>query len=283
MKYKDSLGNWVDINIRALDSLPVGTELDYDGTDIPVGWEEVEDVIYADDFKCKNMFDKNSLRQGYLGDNGVIITGTSTDRITPYIDIYPNNSYIVSGLSGSYSRAAAYDENKNFISEVLTNISGSTRTFVTPSNAKYIVLSVANYSDSQLIQLELGTEATPYTPYKAFENEEIYSTNEMVIGTWVDGKPLYRSVVYIDNIASGKVIHPTNLSTNVSIIKFDGYFYYGSGAFKFNHVNLNGTTEECILLYTVNDNGIVIITENKNVSIPDATGIVILEYTKETD
>ena len=27
MKYKNELGEWVTINVRALDSLPVGTEL----------------------------------------------------------------------------------------------------------------------------------------------------------------------------------------------------------------------------------------------------------------
>lgn len=33
------------------------------------------------------------------------------------------------------------------------------------------------------------------------ENGEIYSTEEQVIGTWIDGKPLYRKV-YVTNITS---------------------------------------------------------------------------------
>lgn len=45
MKYKDEQGNWVSIALPSLDSMPVGTEVDFDGTsaDIPVGWEEVND------------------------------------------------------------------------------------------------------------------------------------------------------------------------------------------------------------------------------------------------
>ena len=42
MKYKDENDNWVDITLPSLDSMPVGTEVDFDGDvdDIPVGWEE---------------------------------------------------------------------------------------------------------------------------------------------------------------------------------------------------------------------------------------------------
>lgn len=41
MKYKDSQGNWVSIALPSLDSMPVGTIVDYDGqtSDIPNGWQ----------------------------------------------------------------------------------------------------------------------------------------------------------------------------------------------------------------------------------------------------
>ena len=43
MKYKDN-GQWKEIYVKALDSMPVGTEVDFDGqtSDIPVGWERVQ-------------------------------------------------------------------------------------------------------------------------------------------------------------------------------------------------------------------------------------------------
>ena len=42
MKYKYN-GEWVDVNIKALDSMPLGTQVEYTGTDIPAGWEQVND------------------------------------------------------------------------------------------------------------------------------------------------------------------------------------------------------------------------------------------------
>ena len=44
MKYNKN-GEWKDIVVKATDTLPIGTEVDYNGTDIPDGWEEVEDIV----------------------------------------------------------------------------------------------------------------------------------------------------------------------------------------------------------------------------------------------
>lgn len=43
MKYKDpTTGNFKEINVKVADTLPVGSEVDYNGTTIPTGWEEVD-------------------------------------------------------------------------------------------------------------------------------------------------------------------------------------------------------------------------------------------------
>ena len=42
MKYNDN-GEIKNIVVKASDSLPVGTEVDYDGATVPNGWEQVEE------------------------------------------------------------------------------------------------------------------------------------------------------------------------------------------------------------------------------------------------
>ena len=52
MKYRDPYtGDFVDMYLSATDTLPVGTIIDYDGTNIPAGWEEYElpEDIYSDE------------------------------------------------------------------------------------------------------------------------------------------------------------------------------------------------------------------------------------------
>ena len=50
MKYNDN-GTIKDIVIKAGDTLPVGTIVEYDGETIPSGWEEVEDT--RDDYSTE--------------------------------------------------------------------------------------------------------------------------------------------------------------------------------------------------------------------------------------
>jgi hypothetical protein len=44
MKYRENESEpWKELYIKALDSMPVGTQVEYTGKDIPNGWEEVND------------------------------------------------------------------------------------------------------------------------------------------------------------------------------------------------------------------------------------------------
>jgi len=81
MKYKYN-GEWLDINIKALDSMPVGTIVDYDGnvSDIPSGWEQTMYPVLA--------YDGNSSTE--------ITLNTSTTNYN-FIEI------IYTGADGSYS------------------------------------------------------------------------------------------------------------------------------------------------------------------------------------
>ena len=43
MKYNDN-GTYKDIYVKSFDTLPVGTEVDYDGNTVPTGWTEIADI-----------------------------------------------------------------------------------------------------------------------------------------------------------------------------------------------------------------------------------------------
>jgi hypothetical protein len=43
MKYNDN-GTYKDIYVKTFDTLPIGTEVDYDGETVPTGWTEVSNI-----------------------------------------------------------------------------------------------------------------------------------------------------------------------------------------------------------------------------------------------
>ena len=66
MKYKDPVtGELKDIYVKASDTLPVGSVVDYDGEDIPAGWEQIEDdSLKAVNMKIGESFETNEYLDG---------------------------------------------------------------------------------------------------------------------------------------------------------------------------------------------------------------------------
>lgn len=112
----------------------------------------------------------------------------------------------------------------------------------------------------------------------------IYSTTEQKVGTWIDGKPIYRKVIthtISDTTATSETI-ATNISNMETIINASGtgsytaggtnkitipLAFYNSGGWNSFHIVQNGTN----------------ITYQKAANYPVTDLIFILEYTKTTD
>lgn len=202
-------------------------------------------TFYANDFKCRNLYNENTDIIGYIINQSGNIVVTAGYRTSQLIEVKPNNKYVVSRVFNSSSggedlmRVAYYQSDGTFIER--PNSVDNPWIITTPSNCYYVRVSY-NYLKStstvnSQVQLEIG-EATPYTPYKNFENEEIYSTNEVKIGKWIDGKDLYRKVYKMTNQSNSySVLKPDNLSeiTKLDIMQLDGdgtyigAYYWTSG------------------------------------------------------
>lgn len=109
-----------------------------------------------------------------------------------------------------------------------------------------------------------------------------YSTNEQLIGTWIDGKPLYKRTFYYDNqsgLVSGnnKIIQ---LDSAINVTKLDGFLV------------ASDTNQRWILPYSKGSSTTSIIITNDhfiNIYITDDSWsstrkiYITIEYTKTTD
>ena len=118
----------------------------------------------------KNLFN-GKLENGYIYDADGSV-GANTEycvRVVDFIRVNPNTAFTLKCNSANMDKIYYYDKDKNFIS--LLGIYSKQKTVVTPSNCSYI--KVRFYNDSgmtpenvQQFQIEEGTVATPYEPYK---------------------------------------------------------------------------------------------------------------------
>ena len=105
------------------------------------------------------------------------------------------------------------------------------------------------------------------------ENKHTYSTEEQVIGTWIDGKPLYRKVVTgtTKNVVSGEIdtkIGITNVDTVISYsANVDGWII----TYLTRLINLSGTLR------------LDIMNQESDSGFSVKPFKCIVEYTKTTD
>lgn len=108
-------------------------------------------------------------------------------------------------------------------------------------------------------------------------SEELYSTEEIRIGTWIDGKPLYRKVIEFTTPESGNGTAFT-YDDNIQVVNLSGGIKKSDYSYRlFTLVGKDGmyanlTIEQGVATWDSN------IVPYNNVR-----GIAILEYTKTTD
>lgn len=112
--------------------------------------------------------------------------------------------------------------------------------------------------------------------------QDNYSTTEQVVGTWTDGKPLYRKVINIGALPSSatQVNYPHGISNLERIYLFDG-IAYGKA---------DGSHNGFVLPYTINSSTLVgVYWDGTNITVATTLdrsgyiGLFIVYYTKTTD
>ena len=94
-------GNLETVYVKALDSMPVGTQIEYTGDTIPTGWEEVNDYSTTEIDTGKKWIDGKPIYRKVLS-IGSVSAGTTKDISVSSLNISElffntSNSYIKSG------------------------------------------------------------------------------------------------------------------------------------------------------------------------------------------
>lgn len=158
-------------------------------------------------------------------------------------------------------------------------LSGKSLTYVT--SARFYTYSgqgaIFNTTNSVIINKIIGYKTkVPTKPdnVNKYDNT-IYSTSEMVVGTWVNGKPLYRKVFNTISVSANN-----SSSTAHGISNLDAVARYTA------HSYLNGVIRP--VTYTNGSKYVLCEIDKNNINIYNTTDnpytiTVIMEYTKTTD
>ena len=107
--------------------------------------------------------------------------------------------------------------------------------------------------------------------------KEVYSTNETVIGTWINGKPLYRKVITGGTDGAQQSIHA---SVTEKIIKIEGMVHSTNDGWTIPVNYADSATSASTFIR--HDGSIMLEVTSFNKNIVN-TYEIIIEYTKTTD
>ena len=108
-----------------------------------------------------------------------------------------------------------------------------------------------------------------------------YSTNEMVIGKWIDGKPLYRRVMSVTTpSSSGSWVNVGETLSNIDkVVNIDGVFYGGDG--RAMSIEYGQAGWQLSVSYNPDASHMQILVGRD--AWQNKSAYIIIEYTKSTD
>lgn len=118
----------------------------------------------------------------------------------------------------------------------------------------------------------------------SLNKKDTYSTEEQVIGTWVDGKTLYRRVFETGALPNAAIISSaTDLSVTNTIVRVECYAKNDSVFVPLSYASRSGSDNVSFNVSINSDTNCYQLTFGTASDKRTWTGYVIIEYTKATD
>ena len=243
-----------------------------DLTDLPTIPNKTSDLINDEDFVSKDDLAEVAFTGSYnsLSDTPVIPSATSDlTNDSDFIDSTDLSTALSSKqdtlVSGTNIKTI---NNNSLLGSGNISISGGTATDVQVNGTSIVSNNTAN------IITESAYNSTTNKIATKEDTLEIYSTNEIAIGKWINNETLYRKVIAISLPNTGATSFSTGLS-NINVISLIGNVKSGATCLP---VNFNNAVDVGTSIHCFYDNGNLYVGCSFNGS--SFSGYVILEYTK---
>lgn len=210
IKYRTSAGtsasNFSDLVVKVGDTLPIGTEVDYDGQTAPAGWQEVEETnlgdVVVDSIKSKNLLDTKlfAIASGGIkiinNSDGTLDASTSNgwySNMSATINVVAGKTYTIkykaTQVSGNYQPVVVVrklDDSTNLLRKQGTGY--QTGSFTTTENAVIIHFYISGEESTartkyEEIQLEEGTTATNFEKHIDFYDDRLKNIEYTITNT----------------------------------------------------------------------------------------------------
>ena len=113
------------------------------------------------------------------------------------------------------------------------------------------------------------------------ENKHTYSTDEQVIGTWIDGKPIYRKTIVMSNVTETTKTYDLSLLSIGTCMIDSSHSYFEQGNYQLPIFSYGGTTDYSRAFY--DSNAKLLYVQFGTTYTMSKKIYITIEYTKTSD
>lgn len=291
---------------------PIGTILAFGGSNIPTGWHlcdgtALSRTTYKDLFNIigtnfgvgdgsttfnlpdlQGEFLRGAGTNGHSGQGSGSTVGTHQDATTiPSLVFYNANS----GNTGVTLETGVGDPNSTGVQNQIKNYDAKVAPTTSPRQ-QIRIASSSRYTDggndiamavrptNTSVNYIIKVYNTPLPLDLQNEVREVYSTEEHVIGQWIDGKPIYRKVFEVTSPSAGgtSVTTVTGALTGAYMVGLRCILHRSNPKGDFEAGSVNATTEY-IKVWAKDDDIRMAVSDD----FINCSASIIIEYTKNTD
>ena len=111
----------------------------------------------------------------------------------------------------------------------------------------------------------------------------VYSETEKVVGTWIDGKPIYQKTLTGTFEAENNILSIQAPNYTLAILSASGFLLHTNET---DTITINGcfdvTQTYCVVFHSITDNGILIKRYSTSAGGSTPTAYVTIQYVKTT-
>lgn len=263
-------GNGIDITNNTISN----TITSYDDlTDLPTIPTKVSDLINDSDYVSENQLSEVAFTGSYASLSNVPTIPEATSELINDSNFTTSNE-VITLLQTKQDTLVSGTNIKTINSTSLLGSGDINISSGTPTDVQINGTSIVSNNTANIITESVYDSTTNKIATKE-DTLQIYSTNEIAIGKWVDNKTLYRKCIYITMPNTTQTSISTGLS-NVNVINIYGCVTDGSSSSPINFYNQ--TYPGGVHCYTGASGSILYYGSSYNAT--SYSGYVILEYTK---
>lgn len=138
-------------------------------------------------------------------------------------------------------------------------------------------VAITNPQEGQVMRYNATSEQ-----WENGDDYHVYSTDERVVGKWIDGKPIYEKIIDIAQLPNNNIVsYPTNISNIGIVVEIKGITKgYNNSFLPLPLANPNSVNDNIYVNYQKDTNSIRIYTK---VDYSNEGAYITMCYTKTTD